>query len=82
MRIHSPIIHPSAGDVPRQPQDKTQASYYGGRTADDGELDLSATASVCHNLVRAVTQPFPGAFTFNLRNYNPKKGCTDLTHQN
>jgi UDP-4-amino-4-deoxy-L-arabinose formyltransferase/UDP-glucuronic acid dehydrogenase (UDP-4-keto-hexauronic acid decarboxylating) len=54
----------AAGDVPRQPQDNTQASYYGGRSADDGELDLSATASVCHNLVRAVTQPFPGAFTF------------------
>jgi UDP-4-amino-4-deoxy-L-arabinose formyltransferase/UDP-glucuronic acid dehydrogenase (UDP-4-keto-hexauronic acid decarboxylating) len=52
------------GDVVGQPQDNDLASYYGARTADDGELDWSAGASECHNLVRAVTQPFPGAFTF------------------
>jgi UDP-4-amino-4-deoxy-L-arabinose formyltransferase/UDP-glucuronic acid dehydrogenase (UDP-4-keto-hexauronic acid decarboxylating) len=54
----------AAGNVRRVPQDDTAASYYGGRTPADGELDWHAGAGQCHNLVRAVTQPYPGAFTF------------------
>jgi UDP-4-amino-4-deoxy-L-arabinose formyltransferase/UDP-glucuronic acid dehydrogenase (UDP-4-keto-hexauronic acid decarboxylating) len=54
----------AAGRMSRQSQDESQASYFGGRSAADGELDWQNTAAQCHNLVRAVTQPFPGAFSF------------------
>jgi len=57
-----PLI--SAGTAPRIPQDESQASYFGRRTPADGIIrwDQSATAIV--NLVRAVTRPYPGAFTY------------------
>ncbi|MBT3259240.1 MAG: bifunctional UDP-4-amino-4-deoxy-L-arabinose formyltransferase/UDP-glucuronic acid oxidase ArnA, partial [Deltaproteobacteria bacterium] len=38
-------------------------SYYGGRTPADGEIDWVMPASGVRNLVRAVTRPFPGAFS-------------------
>ncbi|HSF31006.1 MAG TPA: formyltransferase [Candidatus Tectomicrobia bacterium] len=53
-----------AGIVPRQPQDPTQATYFGARTPDDGRIDWDRPALGLYNLVRAVTTPYPGAFTF------------------
>ncbi len=52
-----------AGRAPRQPQDHRQASYFGGRKPADGEIDWSRRAAEVYNLVRAVTRPYPGAFT-------------------
>jgi UDP-4-amino-4-deoxy-L-arabinose formyltransferase/UDP-glucuronic acid dehydrogenase (UDP-4-keto-hexauronic acid decarboxylating) len=52
------------GTAPRIPQDHTQATYFGGRKPSDGEIDWSKTAREVRNLVRAVTKPFPGAFSF------------------
>lgn len=52
------------GDVEEIPQDDSKASYYGRRTPADGELDWTRPASELYNLVRAVTQPYPGAFSF------------------
>ena len=52
-----------AGSAPRQPQDHSQASYFGGRSPKDGEVDWHAPASTVRNLVRAVTRPYPGAFS-------------------
>lgn len=52
-----------AGKGPRDPQDHTKASYYGGRTPADGEIDWAIPAFKVRNLVRAVTRPFPGAFS-------------------
>ncbi|OQY43611.1 MAG: bifunctional UDP-glucuronic acid oxidase/UDP-4-amino-4-deoxy-L-arabinose formyltransferase [Desulfobacteraceae bacterium 4572_87] len=52
-----------AGKAPRVPQDHTKASYYGGRTPADGEIDWAMPAFRVKNLVRAVTRPFPGAFS-------------------
>jgi len=52
-----------AGKGPRNPQDHGEASYYGGRTPADGEIDWAVPASGVRNLVRAVTRPFPGAFS-------------------
>ena len=52
------------GSAEYVPQQAAHASYFGGRTPADGELDWQRSAAACHNLVRAVTQPFPGAFTF------------------
>lgn len=45
------------------PQDASRASYFGRRTAADGRIDWSRPAAEIHNLVRAVTRPYPGAFT-------------------
>jgi methionyl-tRNA formyltransferase len=51
------------GQAPRHPQDHAQASYFGGRTPADGRLDWTQPATAVHNLMRAVTHPYPGAFT-------------------
>jgi UDP-4-amino-4-deoxy-L-arabinose formyltransferase/UDP-glucuronic acid dehydrogenase (UDP-4-keto-hexauronic acid decarboxylating) len=52
------------GDVQEVAQDDSKASYFGRRTPADGELDWTRPASELYNLVRAVTQPYPGAFSF------------------
>jgi methionyl-tRNA formyltransferase len=57
-----PLI--KAGSAPRIPQDPAQATYFGGRTPDDGRIDWDLPALRLYNLVRAVTTPYPGAFTF------------------
>ncbi|MGA2079081.1 MAG: formyltransferase family protein [Holophaga sp.] len=38
------------------------SSYFGGRTPEDGKLDLGGTAAVAFNLIRAVADPWPNAF--------------------
>ena len=52
------------GTAPRIPQDHRQATYFGGRRPSDGEINWFKTAQEVRNLVRAVTKPFPGAFSF------------------
>jgi UDP-4-amino-4-deoxy-L-arabinose formyltransferase/UDP-glucuronic acid dehydrogenase (UDP-4-keto-hexauronic acid decarboxylating) len=52
------------GSAPRTPQDSSKASYYGGRRPSDGEIDWAKSADEIRNLVRAVTKPYPGAFTY------------------
>jgi methionyl-tRNA formyltransferase len=54
----------SGGDVPRRPQPSEGASKYPARSPDDGVIDWAMTAVEVHNLVRAVTRPYPGAFTY------------------
>ncbi len=51
------------GTAPRYPQDHSKATYYGGRGPEDGEIDWSGSATEVRGLVRAVTRPFPGAFS-------------------
>ncbi|AVF35043.1 bifunctional UDP-4-amino-4-deoxy-L-arabinose formyltransferase/UDP-glucuronic acid oxidase ArnA [Rahnella sikkimica] len=53
-----------AGKITLTPQDETQASYFGRRTAADGEIHWHKSATEIHNLIRAVTEPYPGAFSF------------------
>lgn len=53
-----------AGKFRRTPQDNSKASYFGGRKAGDGQIDWNMDSTQIRNLVRAVTRPFPGAFTF------------------
>ena len=48
----------------RIPQDQSLATYYGGRKPADGEIDWTQSAKQVHNLVRAVTRPYPGAFSY------------------
>ncbi|PKX83642.1 bifunctional UDP-glucuronic acid oxidase/UDP-4-amino-4-deoxy-L-arabinose formyltransferase [Pectobacterium peruviense] len=51
-------------EIALTPQDESQASYFGRRTAADGLIDWQKSASEINNLIRAVTEPYPGAFTF------------------
>lgn len=46
------------------PQDMSQSTYFGRRTPEDGQIDWSWDALRIYNLIRAVTKPFPGAFTY------------------
>jgi methionyl-tRNA formyltransferase len=52
-----------AGSAPRTPQDHSRSSYFGGRRPSDGEIDWTLPAESIRNLVRAVSDPWPGAFT-------------------
>ena len=51
-----------AGTATHQPQDLTKGAYFGGRTPEDGRIDFTWGAARLHNFVRALTQPYPGAF--------------------
>jgi len=53
-----------AGRAPRVPQDHAAATSFGRRTPADGLIDWTRSAWQIYNLIRAVTRPFPGAFTF------------------
>lgn len=52
------------GKVSEWPQDESQATRVDRRTAEDGRIDWNQPAQTIHNLVRAVTDPWPGAFAF------------------
>jgi methionyl-tRNA formyltransferase len=52
------------GSAPRIPQDESKATCRGRRTPEDGRIDWTLPARRIDGLVRAVTDPFPGAFTF------------------
>ncbi len=51
------------GTAPSRRQDEAQATLFGGRKPEDGRIDWTADAEKIYNLVRAVTHPYPGAFT-------------------
>jgi len=51
-----------AGSAVHRPQDLSLGAYFGGRCAEDGRIDWRQNARQIHNLVRAVTRPYPGAF--------------------
>ncbi len=46
-----------------RPMDVARGSYFGGRTPSDGRFEWAWNAERIYNLVRAVTHPYPGAFT-------------------
>ncbi|MEE4133202.1 bifunctional UDP-4-amino-4-deoxy-L-arabinose formyltransferase/UDP-glucuronic acid oxidase ArnA [Pseudomonas viridiflava] len=50
------------GRLPGMPQDESQATCFGRRTPADGLIDWARPAAQLNNLIRAVTQPYPGAF--------------------
>ena len=52
-----------AGNAPRRPQNEAEATYFGRRRPADGEINWDKSAVEIYNLIRAVTHPFPGAFT-------------------
>jgi methionyl-tRNA formyltransferase len=53
-----------AGCAPRQVQDHSLATFTCKRVPDDNLIDWRQPARAIFNLVRAVTHPYPGAYTF------------------
>ncbi len=45
-------------------QNESEATYFGRRTAADGLIDWNRSAKEVYDLIRAVTEPYPGAFTY------------------
>jgi methionyl-tRNA formyltransferase len=58
-----------AGTAPSIPQDSSKAMWWPKRTPDDGIIDWTKNSKELYNWVRALTHPYPGAFTF----YQEKK---------
>ncbi|MEI7376556.1 bifunctional UDP-4-amino-4-deoxy-L-arabinose formyltransferase/UDP-glucuronic acid oxidase ArnA [Dickeya chrysanthemi] len=54
----------AAGKAKDIAQDESQATYVGRRTPEDGRIEWQKPARTLYNLVRAVTEPWPGAFSF------------------
>jgi methionyl-tRNA formyltransferase len=52
------------GSAPHIPMDLKAGSYCGGRKPADGRIDWTKSAVQIYNLVRGVTHPYPGAFSF------------------
>lgn len=55
----------ASGDLAATRQDEAEASYCAKRTADDGFIDWREPAGAIERLVRAVGDPYPGAFAFD-----------------
>lgn len=52
------------GKAARIPMNLSDGSYFSGRKPSDGRIDWSRSAVQIYNLIRGVTHPYPGAFTF------------------
>ncbi len=52
-----------SGTAVLTPQDESQATTFGRRHPEDGRIDWNRSAYELYNLIRAVTHPYPGAFT-------------------
>lgn len=52
-----------AGTAKARPQEESAATTFGRRRPEDGRIDWARSAREVHNLVRAVSHPYPGAFT-------------------
>lgn len=52
------------GSAPRVPQDEAQATIRPRRRPHDGLIQWTKPAGELHDWVRALTHPYPGAFTF------------------
>lgn len=63
-----------SGDLPKAiKQDETKSTYFEKRTPEDGQIDWNLSANQIVNWVRALSHPYPGAFTY----YNNKKIVID-----
>jgi methionyl-tRNA formyltransferase len=49
---------------PGSPQDHSRATYGCARVPDDGEIDWSRSSGAIDRMIRALSAPFPGAFTY------------------
>jgi methionyl-tRNA formyltransferase len=61
-----PLI--KTGRIPRSRQNLAAGSYFGGRKPEDGRIDWNKSAAEIYNLIRAVTEPYPGAWALSENN--------------
>jgi methionyl-tRNA formyltransferase len=54
----------ASGRVPRRPQDHSKATFYPRRRPEDGQINWTQPVEDVYRLIRAVSHPYPGAFTF------------------
>lgn len=54
----------ATGKARRIPMNLAAGSYFGGRKPADGLIDWTKGAVRIYNLIRGVTHPYPGAFTY------------------
>ncbi len=54
-----------SGDIPRTPQDHSQATHYAKRIPADGLINWTNTTEQVYRLIRAAGKPYPGAFTYS-----------------
>ncbi len=52
-----------SGTAMRIPQNEYEATFTCPRIPEDGQIDWNKTAREIHNLIRALSFPYPGAFT-------------------
>lgn len=62
IREYYPLLE--KGNAPRVPQDDDKATYTRRRRPEDGIIHWNRTSLSIYNLIRALTLPFPGAFTY------------------
>jgi len=53
------------GQIPSCKQNLKAGSYFGGRKPEDGRIEWSKSSTSIYNLIRAVTEPYPGAFALS-----------------
>jgi methionyl-tRNA formyltransferase len=53
-----------SGAAPRIPMNLREGSYFGARKPEDGLIEWTRGAVPIYNLIRGITHPYPGAFTF------------------
>ena len=51
------------GSAQAREQDLSLGGYFGGRGPEDGRIDRMQSAAQLHNFVRALSHPYPGAFS-------------------
>lgn len=52
------------GIVPRRVNEVEKGSYFGRRKPEDGQIEWTFPSIRIYNLIRAVTRPYPGAFSW------------------
>lgn len=62
LRDYVPLL--AKGKAPRKPQDENQATLFPKRKPGEGIIDWDKTNTEIYNWVRALTHPYPGAFTY------------------
>ena len=73
-----------AGTAPRIKQAKSKVTRFRRRSPEDGIIDWHKSATELYNWVRALTHPYPGAFTYYNENklYIWEAGLSDIDTTN
>lgn len=74
------ILDLSNGNVNRITQDHSKANYWRKRSFNDGRIDWRMSNTAIHNLVRALTFPYPGAH-FDFKDQRVKVWRTELVEE-